>query len=118
MNFQKTIFLFLFIAAGIFNSRAQDKKFKIHTVAFYNVENLFDTIKGPNYDEEYLILHLDNSTSENNNYIRFDFCLVDQPIIENDECVSAIDIPVTPGFCLNTVRGDLSNATTSPGLMS
>lgn len=54
MNFQKTIFLFLIIASGIFNSQAQDKKFKIHTIAFYNVENLFDTVKGPNYDEEYL----------------------------------------------------------------
>ena len=36
------------------NSIAQEKKFKLHTVAFYNFENLFDTIKGPNYDEEYL----------------------------------------------------------------
>ncbi len=36
------------------NSIAQEKKYKLHTVAFYNFENLFDTIKGPNYDEEYL----------------------------------------------------------------
>jgi len=36
---------------------AQDKKFKVHTIAFYNVENLFDTIKGPNYDEEWLPLN-------------------------------------------------------------
>ncbi|MBQ0116660.1 MAG: endonuclease/exonuclease/phosphatase family protein [Flavobacterium sp.] len=35
-------------------SFGQAKKFKIHTVAFYNVENLFDTIKGPNFDEEWL----------------------------------------------------------------
>lgn len=34
---------------------SQDKQFKIQTVAFYNFENLFDTIKDPvNYDEEYL----------------------------------------------------------------
>ena len=33
---------------------SQDKKFKVHTVAFYNFENLFDTINDPdNYDEEY-----------------------------------------------------------------
>lgn len=33
---------------------AQDKKFKVHTVAFYNFENLFDTINDPDtYDEEY-----------------------------------------------------------------
>ena len=30
------------------------KKYQIHTVAFYNFENLFDTINGPNNDEEYL----------------------------------------------------------------
>lgn len=33
---------------------AQEKKYKVHTVAFYNLENLFDTVKGPNFDEEYL----------------------------------------------------------------
>ncbi|CAM3672782.1 hypothetical protein FSS13T_26300 [Flavobacterium saliperosum S13] len=33
---------------------AQQKKFAVHTVAFYNFENLFDTINGPNYDEEWL----------------------------------------------------------------
>ena len=54
MNFKKSIFLFLIIASGIMNSQAQEKKFKIHTIAFYNVENLFDTINQANYDEEYL----------------------------------------------------------------
>lgn len=54
MNSKKSIFLFLLLLVGITNSQAQDKKFKIHTVAFYNVENLFDTINGPNFDEEYL----------------------------------------------------------------
>lgn len=33
---------------------AQDKKFKVHTIAFYNVENLFDTINDPKInDDEY-----------------------------------------------------------------
>ena len=55
MNFKKPVFLFLFIFAGIvYSSNAQEKKFKIHTIAFYNVENLFDTINQANYDEEYL----------------------------------------------------------------
>lgn len=54
MNFKKSVFLFLVLVAGITRSQAQDKKFKIHTVAFYNVENLFDTINQANYDEEYL----------------------------------------------------------------
>jgi hypothetical protein len=37
----------IFIANG-------QKKYQIHTVAFYNFENLFDTINQPNNDEEWL----------------------------------------------------------------
>ena len=45
------LFLATFIAI---NATAQQKQFKLHTIAFYNFENLFDTIKDPvNYDEEY-----------------------------------------------------------------
>jgi Skp family chaperone for outer membrane proteins len=54
MNFKKLVLLFLVLVAGIANSQAQEKKFKVHTIAFYNVENLFDTINQANYDEEYL----------------------------------------------------------------
>lgn len=47
-----------FISLLIFNfclcSFAQKKEYRIHTVAFYNLENLFDTIKSANtYDEEF-----------------------------------------------------------------
>ena len=39
---------------SITKGRAQQKKYLIHTVAFYNFENLFDTINDPNtYDEEW-----------------------------------------------------------------
>jgi len=35
-------------------AKAQDKQYKIHTIAFYNVENLFDTIPNPEiYDAEF-----------------------------------------------------------------
>jgi len=44
----------LFAVLSYINTTAQEKKFKVRTVAFYNVENLFDTINGPNNDEEYL----------------------------------------------------------------
>ena len=54
MNVKKSVFLFLFLVAGISQSQAQEKKFKIHTVAFYNVENLFDTINY-NYHENYSV---------------------------------------------------------------
>ena len=46
-----TLLIVLF-AIQIFH--AQDKKFMVHTVAFYNFENLFDTINNPNNDEEWL----------------------------------------------------------------
>jgi len=43
--------LFLLAVTAV---QAQQKKYKVHTVAFYNLENLFDTIRNPEiYDEEY-----------------------------------------------------------------
>ncbi|OYQ44877.1 endonuclease [Flavobacterium cyanobacteriorum] len=49
-------FACLFVAIfAILGTSAQEKKFSVHTVAFYNVENLFDTINDPAInDEEYL----------------------------------------------------------------
>lgn len=45
----------LFAVFAIISVSAQEKKFKVHTVAFYNCENLFDTINDPKInDEEYL----------------------------------------------------------------
>lgn len=54
MKIQKIACLFVAIFA-IMGASAQQKKFVVHTVAFYNVENLFDTINDPTInDEEYL----------------------------------------------------------------
>lgn len=41
------LFGFIFL-----NGVAQEKKFTIHTVAFYNLENLFDTINDPTINDE------------------------------------------------------------------
>lgn len=51
-----TKFASLFVALfAILWASAQEKKFIVHTVAFYNCENLFDTINDPTInDEEYL----------------------------------------------------------------
>ncbi len=43
----------LFLLCGNFNLIAQQKVYELHTVAFYNFENLFDTINQPNYDDEW-----------------------------------------------------------------
>jgi hypothetical protein len=52
----KSIKYRLILIAFVFSLalKAQNKQYKVYTVSFYNVENLFDTIKGPNYDEEWL----------------------------------------------------------------
>ncbi|GAA4889858.1 endonuclease [Flaviramulus aquimarinus] len=52
INYLKIKLLTLFISLFL-NTNAQEKKFKIHTVAFYNLENLFDTINDPTRLDEY-----------------------------------------------------------------
>ena len=53
-------FLTAFCFLLIITSYAQEKrKFKVHTIAFYNVENLFDTINDPNkFDEASPIMEM------------------------------------------------------------
>ncbi|MFN7012702.1 MAG: endonuclease/exonuclease/phosphatase family protein, partial [Bacteroidia bacterium] len=55
------LFFALFAISAV---NAQAKKYNIHTVAFYNFENLFDTINGPNNDEEWLPDGAQNWTSK------------------------------------------------------
>ena len=49
----KNYILGILLAIISLNTIAQEKKnFKIHTIAFYNVENLFDTINDVNKNDE------------------------------------------------------------------
>ncbi|RTY95837.1 endonuclease/exonuclease/phosphatase family protein [Flavobacterium sp. GT3R68] len=50
------IFLaFLFVVFSTLGTNAQEKKFMVHTVAFYNTENFYDTINDPNTrDDEWV----------------------------------------------------------------
>ena len=50
----KSFFTLSFMLLTLFNVTAQENKrnFKIHTVAFYNLENLFDTINDVNKNDE------------------------------------------------------------------
>lgn len=49
----------LFFCSVISTSAQEKRKFKVHTIAFYNVENLFDTINDPNkFDEASPIMEL------------------------------------------------------------
>ena len=50
----KNIIAVFFVLFATITVNAQAKKYIVHTVAFYNLENLFDTINGSNNDEEWL----------------------------------------------------------------
>ena len=60
----KNIIAILFVLSSMNEAKAQEKMYKVHTVAFYNFENLFDTIKGPNNDAEWLPNGLQHWTSK------------------------------------------------------
>jgi len=59
----KKVIAILFVISSIFGANAQQKKYVVRTVAFYNFENLFDTINNPNNDEEWLPKGLQRWTS-------------------------------------------------------
>lgn len=53
MKIRNLFFVFLSFVT-IVSAQAQQKKYKVHTIAFYNLENLFDTIRNPEInDAEY-----------------------------------------------------------------
>lgn len=65
MKFQKLLWLAIFLMIGMSLWAQEDKKFKIHTVAFYNLENLFDTINDPDkFDEASPIMEMNTGRSE------------------------------------------------------
>jgi hypothetical protein len=60
----KSLIIVLFVFSSLMKVDAQQKKYIVHTVAFYNFENLFDTINNPNMDEEWTPTGSQNWTSE------------------------------------------------------
>lgn len=44
--------LFVLLMTSIYAARSQEKKYAIRTIAFYNLENLFDTINDPTINDE------------------------------------------------------------------
>ncbi|NNL83816.1 MAG: endonuclease/exonuclease/phosphatase family protein [Winogradskyella sp.] len=65
MKLQKWLLLSLMILICYGVGAQNKKKFKIHTVAFYNLENLFDTINDPlKYDEASPIMELKANRSD------------------------------------------------------
>ena len=63
----KNFIAVLFVLSSLIEANAQQKKYIVRTVAFYNFENLFDTIKGTNFDDEWLPKGLQRWTSDKYN---------------------------------------------------
>ncbi|WP_304201053.1 endonuclease/exonuclease/phosphatase family protein [Flavobacterium alvei] len=59
----KNIIVVLLVFCSLFGVNAQQKKYAVRTVAFYNFENLFDTINNPNNDDEWTPKGLQRWTS-------------------------------------------------------
>ncbi len=65
MKLLKPLFVLLALLSISNVSSQEEKRFKIHTVAFYNLENLFDTINDPlKYDEASPMMELKANRSE------------------------------------------------------
>lgn len=57
--------VFFFLVTFLFVNAQEKKKFKIHTIAFYNLENLFDTINDPTkFDEASPIMEMNTNRGE------------------------------------------------------
>ncbi|WP_461598527.1 endonuclease/exonuclease/phosphatase family protein [Winogradskyella sp.] len=65
MKILKSLLLLLIVMNISLIGAQEEKRFKIHTVAFYNLENLFDTINDPlKYDEASPIMEMKDNRSE------------------------------------------------------
>lgn len=65
MKILKSLLLLLIVINISLIGAQEEKRFKIHTVAFYNLENLFDTINDPlKFDERSPIMEMKGNRSE------------------------------------------------------
>src|SRR6478736_674457 len=78
------LFLMMFLSMVI-NAAAQQKVYEVHTVAFYNFENLFDTINDLNYDDEWTPTGKQHWTSEKYNQKLVNLAKVVSQIGTNDK---------------------------------
>lgn len=113
MRIRKLIAVF-FVLFAISGANAQAKKYIVHTVAFYNFENLFDTINGPNNDEEWLPNGAQNWTSKKYKQKLKNLALVLKQIGTNDQQKES---PVLIGGSEIENRGVLEDLVKEPGLI-
>jgi hypothetical protein len=113
MRIKKLIALF-FVFFAIFGANAQTKKYIVHTVAFYNMENLFDTINGPNMDEEWLPNGIQNWTSKKYHQKLLNLAKVLSQVGTNDQQKEA---PILIGGAEIENRGVLEDLVKQPGMI-
>jgi hypothetical protein len=113
MKITKIIAVILMFSA-IGNVNAQ-KKYKVHTVAFYNLENIFDTINNPNNDEEWLPNGAQNWTSSKYKQKLKNLATVLSQIGTNDQQKES---PTLIGGCEIENRGVLEDLIKEPLLAS
>ena len=111
MKLQKIIFLL--IALTVISKSLGQTKFKIHTVAFYNFENLFDTINNPNNDEEWTPNGLQRWTLKKYNQKLENLSKVLHQIGTNEQHKNA---PTFIGCCEIENRGVLEDLVKQPQL--
>jgi hypothetical protein len=115
MGVKYKIALFFVVLFAFFNANAQAKKYIVHTVAFYNFENLFDTINGSNNDEEWLPDGAQNWTSRKYKQKLHNLAKVLSEIGTTD---NPINSPTLIGGCEIENRGVLEDLVKEPLLIN
>lgn len=110
MRIRKYFALFV-VLSSMYTGYAQAKKFAVKTVAFYNFENLFDTINNPNNDEEWLPGGAQHWTSAKYKQKLENLARVITQIGTNDQ---QKDAPVLVGGCEIENRGVLEDLVKQP----
>ena len=110
---RKLVFLMVCFTT-IFTISAQQKKYAIRTVAFYNFENLFDTIDNPNNDDEWTPKGLQRWTSEKYHQKLENLSQVLMQIGTNDKQKEA---PTFIGCCEVENRGVLEDLVKQPAII-
>ncbi|TDD99752.1 endonuclease/exonuclease/phosphatase family protein [Flavobacterium cellulosilyticum] len=104
-----------FVLFSMLGVTAQTKKYIVHTVAFYNFENLFDTINNPNFDEEWTPKGLQRWTSKKYNQKLENLSRVLKQIGTNDQQKEA---PTIIGCSEIENRGVLEDLIKQPNLIN
>lgn len=110
----RSLFALFIVFFAISTANAQAKKYIVHTVAFYNFENLFDTINGPNIDEEWLPNGVQNWTSAKYKQKLHNLAKVLSEIGTNDQQKES---PVIIGGAEIENRGVLEDLVKEPALI-